>query len=124
MKGSLDSSKRKQGLETLRLIFLIFFALFSIAAWWDEKKEMESEKKALPQTANQILTAESAQVKEVSAKKEAVSIQKAKPLPKDQAEAQKQLAEESGRQREEVSRIQGELKEIINRTQHLQNQVK
>ncbi|MBI3999551.1 MAG: hypothetical protein HY351_02960 [Candidatus Omnitrophica bacterium] len=126
MRNSFNPSRRKQKLETLRLLFVVFFAVFSVAAWWDGKKEKENEKGnekenekvVLSQPANQPLTHEGIQVK-------TVSIQKPPPLPKGLSEAQMQLIKkQSERQREEVARIQSELKEIINRTQYLQNQVK
>lgn len=117
MKNSFNPSKRKQKLEALRLIFVVFFAVFSVAAWWGGKKEKEDEKVVLSEPTHPPLTHEGIQVK-------TVSTQKPPPLPKGPSEAQMQLLKQSDRQREEVARIQSELKEIINRTQYLQNQVK
>ena len=124
------------------LIVIIFVSFVSLGAWWDfgkSKKEKLSENKELhkevispkiSETENSVLPAAKTEEPSVAAKPQAeVKTEKLAehaPKTKSAKKSEKKSDAKAGKlyeNREEVEKVQDELKDIISRTQQLQGQV-
>ncbi len=135
-QGNLDN--RKKAYHLYQLIAIILLGFFSMGAWWGggkAKKEKQPSQTTLD-TEKSLIPSESKS--ELQNKTEAQD-SNVKPTEPQIGSTVKQTSDNvekkvpvegssepvaTGRQKEEVEKIQGELKEIIHRTQQLQDQVK
>ncbi len=102
--------------EISLLIFVMILSFLSVAAWWDWNKEKKKE--SAPRPAPTQSAPDKTVLPDENIPPEFL------PLKKNKKEIQEQNADDTERQREEVTRIQTELKDVISRTRLLQDQVK
>ncbi|OGW87103.1 MAG: hypothetical protein A3C35_07005 [Omnitrophica bacterium RIFCSPHIGHO2_02_FULL_46_11] len=128
--------------RVIYLSFVIIFSFFSLGAWWDlnkskkEKSPANTVKEAPEETVSTLLPESSLGQSEIATKTVAPAAEEPpvqaeeqieKPVEQIKKKGEKKVSdkfEETPESRGEVEKIQGELKDIIERTQQLQQQVR